>query len=135
MLAGPTATQAQIDMIEQELGLDQPLLTQFWIFLGNVAEGNLGDSWISSRPVLDDVIARAPITLELLFWGIGIGALVGIPIGMRAAARPDGWFDNIAPRRVAHRLLGADLLARPRPPCSSSSTSSDGRRPGSAASA
>lgn len=96
MLAGPTATQAQIDMIEEELGLDQPLLTQFWIFLGNVMEGDLGDSWISSRPVLDDIIARAPITLELLFWGIGIGALIGIPIGMRAAARPDGWFDNIA---------------------------------------
>lgn len=96
MLAGPTATQAQIDMIEAELGLDQPLFTQFWIYLGNVLEGDLGDSWISARPVLTDIVQRIPITLELLFWGIGIGALVGIPIGMRAAARPDGAFDQIA---------------------------------------
>ncbi|XWN30131.1 MAG: ABC transporter permease [Devosia sp.] len=96
MLAGPTATQAQIDMIESELGLDQPLFAQFWIYLGNVIQGDLGDSWISSRPVLSDILARIPITLELLFWGIGIGALLGIPIGMRAAARPDGAFDQIA---------------------------------------
>ena len=96
MLAGPTATQAQIDMIYSDLGLDKPLLTQFWIYLGNVAQGDLGRSWISSRPVLTDILQRIPITLELLFLGIGLGALVGIPAGMRAAARPDGWFDQTA---------------------------------------
>lgn len=106
MLAGPTATQAQIDMIRGDLGLDQPLLTQFWIYLGNVVQGDLGRSWISSRPVLSDIFQRIPITLELLFLGIGLGALIGIPAGMRAAARPDGWFDQTA-RAVS--LLGFSI--------------------------
>ena len=74
MLAGPTATQAQIDAISSDLGLDQPMLWQFWIYLGHVVQGDLGDSWISSRPVLSDILQRMPITLELLFLGIGLGA-------------------------------------------------------------
>ncbi|MBJ3775579.1 ABC transporter permease [Acuticoccus mangrovi] len=106
MLAGPTATQGQIDRIEQELGLDQPLLTQFGIYLMNVAQGDLGKSWISTRPVLDDILARLPVTLELLFLGIGLGALVGIPAGMRGAAHPNGWFDQIA-RAIS--LLGFSI--------------------------
>jgi len=96
MLAGPTATQAHIDLIERELGLDRPLLSQFLIYIGNVFTGNLGDSWISSQPVLDDILRRAPITLELLFWGVGLGALIGIPVGLRVAGRPDSWFDQCA---------------------------------------
>lgn len=106
MLAGPTATQGQIDRIEADLGLDQPMLVQFWIYLKNVAQGDLGDSWISARPVLDDILARAPITLQLLFLGIGLGALVGIPAGLKSAARPNHWLDHLA-RSVS--LLGFSI--------------------------
>lgn len=93
-LAGPTATQAEFDMIREELGLDKPLWQQFLIYTGNVMQGDLGESWLSNRPVLDDMLERAVISLELLFWGVGLGALIGIPVGLRAAFRPNGKFDQ-----------------------------------------
>lgn len=95
-LAGPTATQAEFDLIREELGLDQPLLKQFAIYAGKVVQGDLGESWLSNRPVLDDMAERAVVSLELLFWGIGLGALVGIPVGLRAAFRPNGRFDQVS---------------------------------------
>jgi len=96
LLAGPTASQAEIDMITRDLGLDQPLFVQFGYYLANVLRGDLGESWLSNREVLSDIAQRLPITLELLLWGVGIGALVGVPVGLRAAFRPDGTFDQIS---------------------------------------
>lgn len=95
-LAGPTATAEEFDMIRAELGLDEPLWRQFAIYAGNVLRGDLGESWLSNRPVLSDIKERAFISLELLVWGIGIGTLVGVPIGIRAAFRPNGRFDQVS---------------------------------------
>ena len=95
-LAGPTATAEEFDMIRSELGLDQPLWKQFGVYLSNVLQGDLGESWLSNRPVLDDLLARTPVSLELLLWGVGLGALIGIPVGLRAAFKPDGWFDQVS---------------------------------------
>ena len=61
LLAGPTATAEEFTMIRAELGLDQPLWKQFLIYAGNVIQGDLGESWLSNRPVLDDIAARAVI--------------------------------------------------------------------------
>lgn len=94
LLAGPTATAEEFDIIREELGLDQPIWMQFAIYLGNVLQGDLGESWLSRRPVLDDILARAVISLELLILGVGAGALIGIPIGLRAAFHPNGRFDQ-----------------------------------------
>lgn len=96
LLAGPTATAEEFDLIRAELDLDKPLWVQFATYVGNVLQGDLGESWLNNRPVLDDILARAPISIELLFWGVGIGALAGIPIGLRAAFRPDGKFDQVS---------------------------------------
>lgn len=96
LLAGPTATQAEIDMITRDLGLDQPLFVQFYYYMTNVVQGDLGESWLSNRPVLSDILQRIPITLELLFWGVGIGALIAIPVGLRAAFRPGRAFDHVS---------------------------------------
>ncbi|EPX85096.1 ABC transporter permease [Salipiger mucosus] len=95
-LAGPTATEAEFAAIREELGLDQSLFRQFLIYAGNVLQGDFGESWLSNRPVLDDILGRAVISLELLFWGVGLGTLVGIPVGLRAAFRPNGRFDQVS---------------------------------------
>jgi len=94
LLAGPTATAEEFEIITEELGLDQPLWKQFLIYAQNVAQGDLGESWLSNRPVLDDIAARSVVSLELLFWGIGIGTFIGVPIGLRAAFKPNGRFDQ-----------------------------------------
>ena len=96
LLAGPTATAEEIDIVRAELGLDKPLFTQFWIYLGNIVQGDIGKSWISNRSVLLDILERIPITLELLFWGVALGSVVGVPVGLRAAFRHDKWFDQIS---------------------------------------
>ena len=96
MLAGPTATQAEIAMIRAQLALDQPLWAQFGAWLGKVLQGDLGRSWISNRAVLSELLDRAPATLELLLYGVAIGAAVGIPVGLLAARKPDGTFDQVS---------------------------------------
>ena len=95
MLAGPLADAATYAMIRSQLELDQPLLTQFVVYVGRLLHGDLGVSWQGGRPVLQDLVAHFPITLELVVLAVGIAALVGIPIGIRAAARPNGPFDQV----------------------------------------
>jgi ABC-type dipeptide/oligopeptide/nickel transport system permease component len=95
LLAGPTATAEEFTMIRKDLGLDQPLWKQFLIYGGHVIQGDLGESWLSNRPVLEDITSRSFISLELLFWGIGLGAAIGIPVGLRAAFKPNGRFDQV----------------------------------------
>ena len=53
-------------MIREELGLNEPLWKQFVIYTSNVIQGDLGESWLSNRPVLEDIGSRAIISLELL---------------------------------------------------------------------
>jgi ABC-type dipeptide/oligopeptide/nickel transport system permease component len=95
LLAGPTATAEEFTMIRKDLGLDQPLWKQFLIYGGQVIQGDLGESWLSNRPVLEDITTRSFVSLELLFWGIGLGAAIGIPVGLRAAFKPNGRFDQV----------------------------------------
>lgn len=94
LLGGPTATAQELDRIRADLGLDQGLLTQFWRYLSGVVTGDLGKSWLSSNAVSEEIARRAVVTLELLLWGVAIGALVGIPLGIRAAARRGSFFDQ-----------------------------------------
>jgi ABC-type dipeptide/oligopeptide/nickel transport system permease component len=94
LLAGPTASTQELELVRRQLGLDRPVWAQFAIYVGNVLGGDLGRSWLSNRPVLGDILERIPVTLELLFWGVGLGALIGIPVGLLAAFRPDRAFDQ-----------------------------------------
>ena len=66
MMLGPLATQAAVDKLRAEMGLDQPLPLQFVAYLGRLAEGDLGRSWQSTNPVLVDLAQRLPATLELV---------------------------------------------------------------------
>lgn len=96
MLAGPMADAAMLAHVRAELMLDQPLLTQFWGYLGRLVQGDLGMSWQGNAPVLDEIVDLLPATLELVTLAVGIGALVGVPIGLHAAENPNGWFDQLS---------------------------------------
>jgi len=95
LLAGPTATQEEHAAIRSGLGLDKSLIEQFGIYVSKAAQGDLGQSWLSSKQVIDEIFNRAVVTLELLLWGVVIGAMVGIPLGARAAARRGSLFDQV----------------------------------------
>lgn len=77
-------------------GLDLPLWERYWIFLSGIAQGDLGISIASRRPVLDDIADYAPATIELATIAFLLALLVGIPLGIVAAVWRDSWIDNLA---------------------------------------
>jgi ABC-type dipeptide/oligopeptide/nickel transport system permease component len=95
MLAGPTATADEITRVRTQYAMDQPLPEQFLQWLWRVLHGDLGRSWLSNRPVLQELIERAPASLELLIVGLFFGTLVGVPAGLIAALHRGSATDNI----------------------------------------
>ncbi len=77
-------------------GLDLPLWERYFVFLRGLAQGDLGISIASRRPVLDDIRDFAPATLELATISFVLALLVGIPLGIVAAVKRDSWVDHLA---------------------------------------
>lgn len=94
-IAGDHAPPDVIAAVRAQLGLDRPLLVQFWIYLTNLAHGDLGRSVMTSRPVLQDIGRFFPATLELATVAILIAIVVGVPLGVIAAARQGSRFDHV----------------------------------------
>lgn len=76
--------------------LDEPLWTRYFIFLKELAHGDLGVSIASQRPVLEDIKNYAPATIELATVGFLLSAIIGVPLGVIAAVRRDSWIDHVA---------------------------------------
>lgn len=92
---GPLATPEMRADFRQRMGLDQPFLTQYLTFLGNVAVGDLGvDVW-SKRPVTTLIAEQLPHTLALALVGLGWAVMIGIPLGCISAARRNSLFDKL----------------------------------------
>jgi len=88
-------TQEQVDVIRHDLGLDRPLLVQYFDWIGNVVTGDFGTSIIHRGKVGDDIKRRLPITLHLGGLAFIISIIVGIPMGVIAAVRRGTWLDSI----------------------------------------
>jgi peptide/nickel transport system permease protein len=82
---GQDATLAQVEAYREELKLNDPLWRQYIAYVSHLARGDLGDSIVSRRPVLDDLRAYLPATIELAVTSIIISTLVAIPLGVIAA--------------------------------------------------
>ena len=102
MLLGPFATPAAREAIETRYGLDQPVPAQFLHWLGAVLRGDFGVSMVTQRPVLDEFLRRAPVTIELASLALAMALLVGLPLGVAAGAAPAK-----AKRAALARLIGA----------------------------
>jgi len=92
--AGPSATHEAIEQVRRSLGLDQPLLKQFGVYLGDLARGNLGSSLSTGQPVLQEIASRLPASLELTLCGLLFAIVIALPLGILAATRPDSWIDH-----------------------------------------
>lgn len=77
-------------------GLDLPLWDRYGIFLAGLLHGDLGISIATHRPVLDDIRQYAPATIELATIAFLLSLIIGIPLGIAAAVRRDGWIDSAA---------------------------------------
>ncbi|HEX9017138.1 MAG TPA: ABC transporter permease, partial [Chloroflexota bacterium] len=96
LLLPPDATQADHDRISHQLGLDQPLWTQYAIFLANVTHLDFGDSIHMRQPAFQVAMERLPATLELAAAAFVLAVVIAIPIGVFSAMKPYGAFDNVA---------------------------------------
>jgi peptide/nickel transport system permease protein len=94
-VVGDRASAETYAQARRDLGIDLPIYEQFWIYLGKVAEGDLGTSVITSQPVLHDLGAFFPATLELATLATLIGVVVGVPLGVVAATHRGRWIDHV----------------------------------------
>jgi peptide/nickel transport system permease protein len=99
-IVGERATEAQMQAVRDTLGLDLPLWQQFWIYVTDALQGDLGRSIRTSMPVAQDIARVFPATLELATLGTIFGTLVGIPAGVLAATKPGSIADQLV------RLVG-----------------------------
>lgn len=90
---GPTAREETLRRVEHEMGLDKPLILQFADYLRKLSHGDLGHSWITGRPVLDDLARRLPATAELVLFAGILATIMGISVGLLAAAFHNSWLD------------------------------------------
>ncbi|KGJ05151.1 dipeptide transport system permease protein [Paracoccus halophilus] len=82
--------------IAAQLGYDKPVWQQYLGYLGDLLQGDLGNSLVTKRPVLDEFLALFPATVELGLVAILIAAFVGVPVGVIAAIKRGSWFDQIS---------------------------------------
>ncbi|MBJ6126340.1 ABC transporter permease [Microvirga splendida] len=99
-IVGDRASPQVYERVRQELGLDLPLLQQFWIYLKKAATGDFGNSVLTTNPVMTDIANVFPATLELATLGTLIGVVFGIPLGILAAVKRGSLIDQFV------RLLG-----------------------------
>jgi len=93
--AGAMADKESIEQIRVALGLDRSWVEQFFIYVGNLVQGNMGMSLNTGRPVLEELLTRLPASLELTFTGLGLAILIAVPLGVLAATRPGSWVDHL----------------------------------------
>jgi peptide/nickel transport system permease protein len=86
---------AQIAAMRHQLGLDQPLLVQFGTWLWNVLRFDFGTSLWTGQPVIEELLVRMPLSLELALLASAVSVLIAIPLGMLAAVRQDSWVDYV----------------------------------------
>ncbi|MDF1595244.1 MAG: ABC transporter permease [Acidimicrobiia bacterium] len=101
-IAGLRASEADLEEVRQELGLNDPIIAQYGRYVGNVLQGDLGYSYKSRKPVADIIGDRISVTVWLLATGVLMTLLISVPLGVVAALRKD--------RIADHAIRGFGLL-------------------------
>lgn len=95
IIAGDNANAEQVAAIRHQLGLDQPILTQFFIWMGKILTGDFGESFFFKKTVAELIADRIQPTLSLAFFTIVLAVLVAVPLGVLAAARQGTIIDRV----------------------------------------
>lgn len=94
--AGPYATEERIQFIADQYGLNDPMAEQFVDYMSGFVQGDLGVSIRTNQPVRTELLDRLPASMELAAYSILLAVLIGVPLGILAAAKRGTWIDNIA---------------------------------------
>lgn len=96
LMLPPEATEADRELLRQQMGLSDPVIVQYGRYLLGLLHGDMGMSYRFSMPALDVVLGRIGPTLLLTSTSLAIGILVGVPLGIASAVRPNSWIDLVA---------------------------------------
>ena len=105
-MMGQERTDADIEILREKLGLNDPFFVQYWDFLIDAAQGNLGISFRQGRPVVEVLIERLPATIELASVSAFLAILMGVSLGVYTAIKPKGWLTNVI---LTVSLVGVSL--------------------------
>ncbi|MQY72317.1 MAG: ABC transporter permease, partial [Dehalococcoidia bacterium] len=94
LMAGSTSTAEEIDRIRADMGLDKSLPEQYWIFVTDLAQGDLGESFVKQRPVTDMIFELLPNTLSLSLTSFFLSMILALFLGVLGATRRDTFWDN-----------------------------------------
>jgi peptide/nickel transport system permease protein len=106
ILVNPVADEIERARAAAALGLDKPIVEQYWVFLKGAVTGELGTSFVFGQPAMDVIIERMPATMELAFLAMVIAVVIGVPLGMYAGLRPDAWLSKTI---MAGSIVGFSL--------------------------
>ena len=95
MVAGVAATEQDIEAVRVSLGLDKPFLVQYGIYLKNLLTLDLGMSYTTRQPIIQEIAIRLPFTINLAVAAIIIAIVIGIPLGILTALKRDTIVDNV----------------------------------------
>jgi peptide/nickel transport system permease protein len=93
--AGGAATQAAVDQVRQQLGLDKSWIEQFGRYVAGLLRGDLGTSLTTGQPVLQELVSRLPASIEMVLLALLVACAVALPLGVMAATRPGSWIDQL----------------------------------------
>jgi peptide/nickel transport system permease protein len=96
MMLGTQATEEKVQQVREDLGLNDPLPVRYARFIWDVLHGDFGTSYMTGRPVVDEMMQRFPYTLLLVTISLILSILFGIPLGVYAATHQYSWKDNAA---------------------------------------
>lgn len=105
-ILGQHATQDQIQALREQLGLNKPIYVQYWDFFKGMLHGNLGDSLMTKTPVLKEILARFPATIELALTAVILASIFGIFMGIVSAIKQNSIIDYIC---MVISLLGVSM--------------------------
>jgi peptide/nickel transport system permease protein len=94
-ILGNEATPAAIEQVRAELGLDHPLVVRYFHWLAGFMQGDLGRSYITRVPILEQIVDRLPVTLELMLLSQGLALLLAIPAGVLCAYKAGSRIDRL----------------------------------------
>lgn len=95
-VAGPYASDEEVARMMADANLDEPIAVQFLIYLGDLLKGDMGDSFFTGQPVRDDLQSRFPATMELVLYGMLLGIVLAVPLGILAATKHGTLIDHVS---------------------------------------
>src|SRR5699024_3587504 len=95
-MLGTKATETQLELLREELGLNDPYIVQYGNFIGKIVQGDLGESIQSNESIAYELLQKLPATIELTIFAMILAIAVGITAGVIAVVKQYSWFDNIS---------------------------------------